>query len=85
MSWVVDDSTETRVVIKDGRRAIAYLAIGQDQHASLLASAPELLVALRECTDRFERACIHSGSDPQYAALAVEKYRAAIAKAGRTA
>lgn len=40
-----------------------------------------LLHWLRITTDRFERSMIHGGTDPEYAAIAVAKQRAAIAYA----
>jgi hypothetical protein len=35
----------------------------------------DLLTALSECAGRFERCCIDAGSDGDYAALAVARYR----------
>jgi hypothetical protein len=46
-----------------------------------LASLPQLLAALEDCANRFERCCIHSGSDKGFAAHAVEDYRALITTA----
>jgi hypothetical protein len=43
----------------------------------------ELVEALNECALRFEACAIAGGSDSLYAAMAVEKYRALIAKAQR--
>lgn len=43
--------------------------------AQLRAENAALATSLRECADRFERCCVASGSDPEYAAIAVEKYR----------
>ena len=40
----------------------------------------DLARALKECADRFERCCIHSGSDKEFAASAVSDYRAVLAK-----
>jgi hypothetical protein len=44
----------------------------------LIAQAPALLAALRECADKLEKAAIAGGSDPEYAALAVQPYRDVI-------
>lgn len=35
--------------------------------------------ALKECADRLERAALTTGSDPEFAAAAVEKYRTLLA------
>ena len=40
--------TETRLAIKDGKRTIAYIAIGAERHAPLIESAPELLAVLEQ-------------------------------------
>jgi hypothetical protein len=40
--------TETRDAIKDGKRTIAYLAIGAEAWGPLLAAAPELKACLFE-------------------------------------
>lgn len=45
------------------------------------AAAPTLLDALKDTTDRFESCLKAHGTAPEYAALAVEDARAAIAKA----
>jgi Lar family restriction alleviation protein len=37
-----------------------------------------LVAALDECATRFERCCVHSGSDKEFAAHAVEDYRALV-------
>jgi hypothetical protein len=50
-------------------------------HAALIIKAPALAEALRECADRFEACCKHSGSDPAYAAIAVRRYRTLLAEA----
>lgn len=44
----------------------------------------KLAAALDECATRFERCCVHGGSDKEFAAHAVEDYRAVVkaAKAG---
>jgi hypothetical protein len=50
-------------------------------NAHLIAAAPRLLAALADCANRLERCCIHSGSDKEFAAHAVEDYRALISTA----
>ena len=52
----------------------------REANARLIAAAPELLTALREVSDRFERCVINSGSDPEFAAAAVAEYRALLAR-----
>ena|SRR5688572_17459684 len=47
-------------------------------------SHEQLVEALKECADRFERCCIHSGSDKEFAASAVEKYRALLSAGGKS-
>lgn len=49
--------------------------------ARLIAAAPELLEALRDATDRLEKALVIVGGDPEYAALGVARLRETIAKA----
>lgn len=44
------------------------------------ADAESLRTLLRRCADRFERCCVASGSDPEYAEEAVAEYRAALAR-----
>ena len=52
-------------------------------NARLIAAAPELLEKLINITNRFEKCLIHSGTDKEYAEIAVAEARAAIAKATR--
>jgi hypothetical protein len=47
----------------------------------LRSQVEQLAKALDECATRFERCCIHSGSDKEFAAHAVEDYRALVAAA----
>jgi hypothetical protein len=49
--------------------------------AGLEKQRDALAAALEECANRFERCCIHSGSDKEFAAHAVEDYRALIKSA----
>lgn len=48
---------------------------------ALINASQDLLDGLRECAERLESAAIAGGSDKEYAALAVERYRAIIARA----
>jgi len=49
--------------------------------ARLIAAAPALYEALARMTDKFYRALIRTGTDPEYADIAVEDARAALALA----
>jgi hypothetical protein len=42
--------TQTRLAIKSGKRTVAYVQIGAEEHAGVIAAAPELLEALEEMT-----------------------------------
>jgi hypothetical protein len=46
--------TNTRDAIKDGKRTIAYLAIGAEAWGPLLAAAPELEGALHDTTQALQ-------------------------------
>lgn len=42
------------------------------------AERDALTMALAECASRFERALIHSGTDPDFASEAAKEYRALV-------
>lgn len=53
-----------------------------DKVASVLrAQRDELLAALKECAARLEMLAVDTGSDPEFARIAVAKYRDIVAKA----
>ena len=52
-----------------------------EANAFLIAASPERLKELKNVTKRFHRCMMHSGSDKEFADLAVASARAAIAKA----
>ena len=61
-------------------------AIGNfEANAALIVRAvnahEDLVKALADCTERLRRCLVSSGSDPEYADIAVQKYHAALALA----
>jgi hypothetical protein len=79
---------ETRLIVTDDAYAAPILCIAARQPLSVgydmvraYNAFPDLLAALDECATRFERCCIHSGSDKEFAASAVADYRAVIKRA----
>ena len=46
--------------------------------ATTAYAVPALVKALGDCTERLRACCVSSGCDPEYADIAVEKYRAAL-------
>ena len=63
---------------------IGSAAYGDDEkssNAALIAAAPDMLAELEDMTDVAEKAIIASGTDSEFAAIRVERARAAIAKA----
>ena len=53
----------------------------REANARLIAAAPELLAELKSMKERFHMCCLTSGSDREYADLAVAKAFALISKA----
>lgn len=51
-------------------------------HARLITAAPQLLRMLDECATRLEVCAVHDGTEPEYAAIAVAKYRDLIRQIG---
>lgn len=52
-----------------------------DANARLISAAPDLYEVLKDIVPRFAAACRLSGSDQEFIDIAVEKARAALAKA----
>ena len=73
--------------VNDGSEDIAHVGVmGYSTRqnlelAHLIAAAPELLAALKDVTARFERCMIVNGTDEEFARIATEQFRAAIAAA----
>ena len=53
------------------------------QDAALIVCAPLLASALKECADRLERCCHHTGTAAEYAHAAVKEYRQLLQLAHR--
>jgi len=61
---------------------LRYLHLPNNEaNARLIAAAPELLEALTDTIPRFVKCMEASGTDTEFAEIAVAKYRAAIARA----
>lgn len=74
-------SADYRIDAKQGPIHVCpAIAHGLDD-ARLIAAAPDLLEALQNLVPRFHSSIVHSGTDPEFADLAVEHARAAIVKA----
>lgn len=56
-------------------------SVRSQANANLIAAAPDLLAALKKTRTQAYGAIVASGSDPEYAAIAVSDADAAIAKA----
>lgn len=71
--------TESRMAIKDGKRTIAYVQIGAEEHAGLLGAAPQMLEALKLANAAYLDQKDHGGTDRQ--SVAIRAVRAAIEEA----
>lgn len=80
MSWSANE-LETRVAIKDGARTIAYVQVGAEEYANLIAAAPSMLDALRLADAAYAGQKDHGGIDKQ--SMAMRAIRAAIVEASR--
>ena len=80
--WMVD--TETGVVVRRSsfRGVVASIhPYNRTANARLIAAAPDMLAELEDMTNVAEKAIIASGTYAEFAAIRVERARAAIAKA----
>lgn len=66
--------------VRDASGQIVFFGMSESR-ARMIAAAPDLYEALANLSPRFERCCIASGSDPEYAREATAKSRSALSKA----
>ncbi len=85
--WSIYEHVIGEVVSSDGGLVAAASCPSTGKHeetlanARMIAAAPDLYEALANLSPRFERCCIASGSDPEYAREATAKSRSALSKA----
>jgi hypothetical protein len=76
---VLEDSNAALTAAKRAEEAALNIATERtEEHRRFQQQRDELATALEACANRFERCCIQSGSDKDFAAAAVSDYRALI-------
>ena len=79
--WRIDEDGVGIIFEIEGYAVATVAPKNRTANARILSAAPDMLVELEDMTNVAEQAIIASGTDAEFAAIRVERARAAIAKA----